>query len=174
MAPQAEMTLALEWHAMQNNQSNRVGGEAYPEQRSSEASARLKKHAVEGPWLDWALTACHRITATAFCMCCVALSLQAGPALAQHTETTTNPAGPSASAASAPIAPVSASPTSAPASAGDVSGPSISAAAESNTTETSDALSNSLNNSPAARPSLDYEPTETISEDSSVSFPVDI
>ena len=31
-----------------------------------------------------------------------------------------------------------------------------------------------IDNVDTARPSLDYEPTETISEDSSVSFPVDI
>jgi len=31
-----------------------------------------------------------------------------------------------------------------------------------------------IDNIDTARPSLDYEPSETISEDSSVSFPVDI
>ena len=40
--------------------------------------------------------------------------------------------------------------------------------------ESTDTKPEAIENSDTARPSLDYEPTETISEDSSVSFPVDL
>lgn len=56
----------------------------------------------------------------------------------------------------------------------DESGLNVEDSVTNNGSENSETEIKPIDSVDTARPSLDYEPTETISEDSSVSFPVDI